>query len=338
MAALPVTNPTLLDLANRMDPNGKIPDIVELLHQQNEILDDMVWKEGNLPTGHKTKTRTGLPTPTWRRLNQGVMATRSETADITETCGFMEAYSKIDKKEMDLNGNTAAFRLSEDAAHLEGMNQSLATTLFYGDETVDPQKFTGFAPRMTDNTAEYGENMIDGGGGTGADNASIWLVGWGDNTIFGIIPKGMPAGFQHTDKGMMTVPTHDASGAYTGDMEAYVSHYSWDTGLCVKDWRYLVRIPNVDKTALTKNAASGADILDLMTIACETIHSLSNVRPVFYVPRTIRSWMRRQIVSKVASSTLTMGEVAGKPVTMFDNIPVRRCDALAGDEADITFS
>ena len=335
MATLPVTNPTLLDLANRMDPNGNIPDIIEMLHQQNDILDDMVWMEGNLPTGHKTKIRTGLPAPTWRKLYGGVMPTRSTVSEITETTGFMEAYSEIDIKEADLNGNTAAFRLSEDAAHLEGMNQDLTTALFYANESITPTKFTGFAPRFNDPAAENGENLINGGG-SGSDNASIWLVGWGERTCFGLIPKGIPAGFRHTDKGRQTVDTHDSSGNYTGKMEAYVSHYSWDAGLCVKDWRYIVRICNIDKSALTKDASSGADIIDLMTQALEQIHSLQGVRPVFYVPRTIRSMLRRQIVNKVASSTLMMGDVAGKPVVMFDGVPVRRCDALAGDEATIS--
>src|SRR5690242_2608303 len=119
MSTLPTTNPTLLDLANRMDPDGKIPTIIEILNETNEVLEDMTWVEGNLPTGHKTKVRTGIPAPTWRKLYQGVMPTRSTVADVTDTCGFMEAYSEIDAKEADLNGNTAEFRLSEDRPHLE---------------------------------------------------------------------------------------------------------------------------------------------------------------------------------------------------------------------------
>lgn len=339
MSTLPVTNPTLLDLANRMDPNGKIPDIIELLNETNEMLDDIVWQEGNLPTGNKTKVRTGLPAPTWRALYQGVMPTRSTVAEVTDTCGTMEAFSEIDCREADLNGNTAAFRLSEDRPHLEGFNQELMDSMFYATETTNPEKFTGLAPRFNDPTAENGQQMINGGG-SGSDNCSIWLVGWSSKSVFGLIPKGLPAGFQHEDLGKMQVSVYDASGAYTGKMMAYVSHYAWHTGLCCKDWRYVVRIPNVDKSALTKNAASGADLIDLMTQALELMPSdfMSATRPAFYVPHTIRSFLRRQITNKVASSTLSMGEVAGKKVVMFGDVPVRRCDALAGDEAAITFS
>lgn len=337
MGTLPTTNPTLLDLANRMDPNGKIPTIIELLNETNEILDDMTWIEGNLPTGHKTKVRTGIPKPTWRKLYQGVMPTRSTVADITATCGFMEAYSEIDAKEADLNGNTSEFRLSEDRPHLEGFNQDLADALFYANEAITPQKFTGFAPQFNDPSAESGENMINGGG-TGSDNASIWLVVWSPNTVMGIVPKGMPAGFQMEDKGKDTVSVYDASGNYTGKMEAYVTHYSWDAGLVVKDWRYVVRICNIDKSALTKDASAGADLIDLMTQALEIPPALTLGRPVFYVPKTIRSMLRRQTVDKVKNSTLTMDTVAGKKVLAFDNVPVRRVDALSADEAAISFA
>lgn len=337
MATLPVTNPTLLDLANRMDPGGKIPTIVEMLTETNEILEDMTWIEGNLPTGHKTKIRTGIPQPTWRKLYQGVMPTRSTTADITFNTGTLEAYSEIDAKEADLNGNTAAFRLSEDKPHIQGINEELADTIFYGNEDTAPAEFTGFAPYMNTPSAESGENMINGGG-SGSDNASIWLIGWSPETVTGIVPKGLPAGVQMEDKGKQTVSVFNSSGAYTGKMEAYVTHYMVHAGLAVKDWRYVVRICNIDKSELTKNAATGADLIDLMTQALERIQGLGGVRPVFYTNRSVRSVLRRQIANKVAASTLTMETVAGKKVMMFDTVPVRRVDALAGDEAAISFA
>ena len=60
MATLGANVATLSDWAKRLDPNGKVPDIVEMLEQTNEILADMLWIQGNLPTGHRTTVRTGL--------------------------------------------------------------------------------------------------------------------------------------------------------------------------------------------------------------------------------------------------------------------------------------
>jgi len=193
MTTLSVTNPTLLDLAKMLDPDGKVATIVELLNETNEILDDMTWMEGNLPTGHRTTIRTGIPEPTWRKLYGGVQPNKGTTVQVTDSCGMMEAYAEVDKALADLNDATAAFRLSEDRVHLEGMNQSLADALFYASEATTPEKFTGLAPRYNSTSAANGENIIKGGS-SDTDNTSIWLVVWGPQTVHGIIPKGSKAG------------------------------------------------------------------------------------------------------------------------------------------------
>src|SRR5574340_490963 len=161
MTTLATTHPTLLDLSKRLDPNGKIDMIAEMMNQTNEILEDMVWVEGNLPTGHRTTVRSGLPTPTWRKLYGCVQPTKSRTAQITDACGMLEAYAEVDKALADLNGNTAAFRLSEDAAHIEGMNQKLAQYLWYGNESTEPEAITGFGPRFNSTVATNGGNVLN---------------------------------------------------------------------------------------------------------------------------------------------------------------------------------
>lgn len=333
MAALSVTNPTLADVAKRMDPDGRIDTIVEILNETNEVLDDMTMLEGNLPTGHRTTIRTGLPVPTWRKLYGGVQPTKSTTVQVTDNTGQLEAYAEVDKALADLNGNTAAFRLSEDRSHLEGMNQEYVDTLFFGDESSAPEEFTGFAPRFNSLSAANGDNIISGGG-SGSDNTSIWLVVWGPNTCHGIYPKGSVGGLEMTDKGQVTIEDVDGSG---GRMEAYRTHYKWCGGLSVRDWRYVVRIANIDKSNLTKDVSgSSADLTDLMAQAIELIPSLGLGRPAFYCSRTIKSFLRRQIASKVSSSTLTMEQVGGKSVVTYDGIPVRRTDALAPDEAAVS--
>ena len=91
MSALKATNPTLIDVARRTDPDGKIATIVELLNQSNDVLTDMSWVEGNLETGNKTTVRTGIPVPTWRKLYGGVQPTKSTTAQVRDSCGMLEA-------------------------------------------------------------------------------------------------------------------------------------------------------------------------------------------------------------------------------------------------------
>ena len=248
MATIGTTALTLADLAKRMDSNDKIARIIELLAQKNEILDDMRWVEGNLPTGHRTTVRTGLPQATWRKLNYGVQPTKSNTAQITDTCGMLETYAEIDKALADLNGNTAEFRLSEDQAFLEGMSQQMAGTLFYGNTDTSPERFLGLAHRYsTRNAATASSANVIHGGGSGSDNTSIWLVVWGELTVHGIIPKGSKAGLQHHDLGEQTL--QDADG---GKYQGYRTHYKWDAGLTVRDWRHAVRIANIDVSDLER--------------------------------------------------------------------------------------
>jgi hypothetical protein len=329
MATLSAVNPTLIDLAKASDPDGKIAAVIEILNQNNEILDDITYIEGNLTTGHRSTIRTGIPAATWRKLYGGVQPTKGTTAQIQDACGMLEAYAEVDKALADLNGNAAAFRLLEDRAHIEGMGQQLATALFYESEALNPERITGFAPRYNLLSAVNGENIIVGGG-AGADNTSIWLVCWSPNTVHGIIPKGSIAGMQVNDKGQVTIENVDGAG---GRMEAYRTHYRLDSGLCLRDWRYVVRICNIDKSALTKDASAGADLIDLMVQAIELIPNMNMGRPVFYCSRTIRSFLRRQIANRTINATITMETVAGRRVVAFDGISVRRVDALAADEA-----
>lgn len=335
------THPTLLDYTKRQDPDKSIATIVETLATTNEILEDMVQIEGNLETGHRTTIRSGLPAPTWRKLYGGVQPSKSETVQVTDTIGMMEAYAEVDKQLADLNGNTAAFRMSEDMAHLEGMNQEFASTLFYGDESVASEEFTGFLPRFNSSAAEsyenvlLGENYNDGTAAAGDNQTSIWLVVWGPNTCHGIYSKGSQMGLSKEDKGQVTIENVSGTSA-GGRMEAYRTHYKWCTGLSVRDWRYVVRMV-VDSDQLgTTSSGAIVDLTEMMSDACELIPSLSAGRASFYCNRKVKQTLRRQFVDKVKQSTLGMDEIGGKSTLVFDGIPIRKCDALTLTEAVVS--
>ncbi|MGQ0585434.1 MAG: major capsid protein [Reyranella sp.] len=324
MAAIGNTALTYTDWAKRYN-DGRISVIVELLSQTNEILDDMRWVEGNLPTGHRTSVRTGLPQGTWRQLNYGVQPTKSTTTQITDACGMLETYSEIDKALADLNGNTSEFRLSEDKAFLEGLSQQLAQTLFYGNTDATPEKFMGLEPRFSSvsGTDAISQNVIDGGG-SGTDNTSVWLVVWGDLTVHGIFPKGSKAGLQMRDLGEQTL-TDQNGNKYQG----YRTHYKWDAGLTVRDWRYAVRIANIDVSDLA--GGSPPDLIKMMIKATHKVPSLKTGQPVFYMNRTGRQWLDIQAATK-DNVMLKISEFEGRPVREFLGIPIRTCDQILNTE------
>ena len=47
-----------------------------------------------------------------------------------------------------------------DKAHVEGINQTFASTLFYGNSSVSQEEFTGFSIRYSDSTAGNGRNGL----------------------------------------------------------------------------------------------------------------------------------------------------------------------------------
>lgn len=337
MAVLKTTNLTLLDLAKRTDPDGQIAQIVELLQQENEILRDMTYINGNLETGHKSTMRTGIPVPTWRQFNAGVQPTKSTTRQVTFETGMLEDYSEMDVALARLHGNDNAARFSEDLASIEGINQELARTLFYGNRLVNPNEFTGLSNFYNDSTAESADNMINAkGGGSDTDYGSIWLVGWSDRTVTGIIPKHGIPGLQIRDLGEVTVENADGNN---GRMQAFRSHLKQEAGLAVRDWRFGVRICNIRRGELNANASSdSANLPNLMFTAMERIQSLSGVTPVFYMDRTMREFLRKQLASATSSSTLTTENVGGYMTQMFQGTPIRRVDALGVTEAEVTFA
>ena len=340
MATLTSNNLTLADWAKRTDPEGRVPVIAELLSQSNEILEDCVFKEGNLPTGERVVIRTGLPAVYWRALNQGIPNSRSTTAQVDEACGILEARSEVDKDLAMLNGNTAQFRLSEDVAFLEAMNQTQATTMFYGNPAIEPKSFLGLAARYsaTPGSTGIGQNIIEGGG-TQSDNTSVYLVVWGDNTVYCPFPKGSTAGLMHEDLGEQTV--------YDGNnrLQAYATRYQWKNGLVVKDWRYVVRIANIDAGDMsnasgTQLSTAATQLIKLMTRALYRIPNMAMGRAAFYMNRTVHGGLSIQAMDR-AQNVLSVQQGLsqfGTPYSWlsFLGVPCRRVDALINAEARLT--
>jgi hypothetical protein len=329
---LATTHPTLMDLKSRLDMKGDVLQVVEMLHQTNEILDDAVWLESNELTGHTTSVRTGIPEPTWRKLYGGVQPSKSTSVKVREGLGMLENYAEVDKALADLNGKSAAWRLSEESAIIEGFGQKLARFMIYGNEATEPEGFTGLAPRFNDQAAVNGENILTSAATPdGSDNTSIWVVGWGPNTVHMIYPKGSKAGLAIEDKGQVTIENVDGNG---GRMEAYRTHYRWDAGMVVRDWRYVVRI-NFDLEDVIATGATGPVLRDMLAQAMRRIPNLNACRPAIYMNRDSLDKFDLQMNRDPLLQFKTQEEAQGKFVTRFRGVPVRRVDQILSTESGI---
>jgi hypothetical protein len=340
MATLASSALTLSEWATRLDPGGKPAAVIELLGQTNEMLTDMLWMQCNDGAGHKTTVRTGLPTATWRLLNYGVQKSKSTTAQVRDSTGMLEAYSEIDKALADLNGNTAEFRMGEDMAFIESMNQGMQGTVVYGNTTTAPERFTGLAPRFSSLSAPNGGNIVNAGGSSNT-NTSIWLIGWGQNTCHGLFPKGSKAGLQVRDLGEQ--PLYDANN---NTYQGYRTHFKWDCGLTVRDWRFVVRIANINVTA---GAVTTSNLVNTLIAAVNKLPFVSaagnspppggtkpgQVNTAFYCNRTVRAALDIQAMAKT-NNFLTIETRDSKPYTAFRGIPIRICDQITNAEGNVS--
>jgi hypothetical protein len=219
------------------------------------------------------------------------------------------------------------------------MNQTQAQTLFYGNPGTDPKQFLGLATRYSSTTAGNGQNILLAGGAS-TDNTSIYLVVWGENTVFCPFPKGSKAGLNHEDLGINTV--WDSAGAR---YQAYRTHYQWKNGLVVKDWRYVVRIANIDVSDLiaqtgTQAATASTAIIKLMARALYRIPNMAMGRAAFYMNRTVHSGLalaaldKSQYVLKINEGLSQFGTPSS--YLSFLGVPLRRVDSLLNNEAVVS--
>ena len=342
-----MANLTLIDWAKKLDPDGSVANVANILSQTNEILTDAVYIEGNLPTGHRVTIQTGLPTIYYRSYNDGVIPSKGTTAQVDESCSMMEAYSEVDIDLAKLNGNEMAFRKSQSEPFIEGMNQKQASTMFYGNPGTDPQEYMGLAGRYSDLSAGNAQNILAAGGASANAQTSVWLVCWGDHTIHCIFPKGSKAGLLQEDLGQST--SYDAGGSGKR-MQVYTERFQWMSGLVVKDWRFAVRICNVGTTDGDANSISDLggtmavtsteNVLHQMVMAIARIPNFGRCKSAFYMNRTVHAGLQRTALEKSNAALSISAAVSqfgtGQSMLSFQGIPIRQCDSLVNTEAVIS--
>lgn len=321
---------TLKDMYAQMGGDGKVTAaLIELFATSNAILEDAIAVECNEGTNHKTTVRNGLPNPQFRQFYQGVECSKGDYTTVTDTTAMLDDYAEIDKKLADINGNTAQFRLNEAEAHVQGMNKTVKTNIFYGSKGKNASAFDGLAIRynkLSTKEGEVGYQVVDGGG-KGDDNTSIYFVTWGDRHTHLLYPKGSKAGLQRTDKGQVTV--QDSNGR---NYEAYRDHFSWDLGLSVRNYRSSGRIANISIADLE---AGNVDIINKMIDMYYRIEEhATNGKTVIYANNTVRTWLHKQAMEK-KNVNLTIDEAAGKPMVKFLGIPIKSCSEILNTEAKV---
>jgi hypothetical protein len=313
-----------MNLANilaRLAPDSTVRPMAEVLNKKLDFLDDIPWVPSNLDLGHQISYRTGLPSPQWRSLNQGVKRTKTDAAQFIETTGQIADRAEVD---VDAPGDMAGLRRSEEAGKVEMMTQEFARALFYESTLDNADRIHGLTPRYGGTTGFTCSSYVMKGTNGGVNCRSVWLLNWEPGKVYGIYPKGSSAGLTRKDLGEI-----DCFDSNNDKFRGYATELKWKCGIAVEDYRHSVRFqwdPDDANMASDKKAL----YLALQDMIGTVFQLGANAR--FYMDRV----SYRLLCAQLASNTVNFLEyiaMGGKRVPAFLGIPIRITDALVLETA-----
>ncbi|MEO1028902.1 MAG: major capsid protein [Pseudomonadota bacterium] len=346
MATIGNTFLGLADIYKGKTKTGQVADIINMLAQTNGILNDAVARPCNQGTSHKHTVLSGLPEVAWGMLYKGIPNSKVQRTQVTDTTGFIEGRSTVDKRLADIEPNLGAFRLQEAQSYLEAISQEHARALIYESADTSPEKITGLAPRFSSLSAENGSQIIDAGG-TGSDNTSIWFVTWGTDSCHLIYPEGTTAGIMRDDHGERRVLDDNGQAYY-----AYEETFRLHTGITVRDWRKVARVANID---VSEMRAGNVDLYGFMRKAyyqIQGIRTLDNGTPqsagtngnfamgktCIYANKDVFEALDAQNTNAGAGDNyvrLRPRELDGMEVMTYRGMPMRQVDQIVNTEAQV---
>lgn len=311
----------LVEVVKRHAPDGNLATIAEVLNKTNLVLQDALWKEANDFWSNKTVRRASLPTGTFRTLYTGVPPASSDTVTMVDSLGQLYDRSEIDKDAVKSASNPDQFRTDEDKAFVEGLGQTAATKIFYGNQLTAPSEFTGLAPRL-DNIAATA-NVINEGG-TGSDVTSIFVVTWGMNTCCMLYPRNSMAGLEMNDLGEV-----DALDSNNYKYRAYATEFKWNMGMAVKHPKAIGRVANIESTG-SSNIFDEDNLITLLN------RMVVNESTRIYVNQTVMTQAQIRLKDKSNVNWTVRDGLGGVPFLQFNGVPVRKCEAILDTETALT--
>lgn len=315
----------LADVMARMNPDGSVRPIMEILNKQLEWLPDIPWMQCNLDTGHQLSYRTGLPSPQWRSLNQGVTLTKTTVGTYIETTGMIEDRAEVD---VDMPGNMAANRMSEITGKTEMMSEEFARAVFYESTYTNVDRIHGLTPRYGGSTGYTASSyVLKPGTNSGTNCHSVWLIDWGTDSIHGIFPKNSVGGLKHWDLG--EIDCFDADG---NKFRGYADRLQWKCGIAVADYRQAVRFQwDPDDSTYFASTTKGmyTNMEDMLSV-------IRKRRPGarFYADLTSLRLLRAQLANNDANFLTWSNGQDGLPAgDRFLGVPIRQTDVLLAETA-----
>jgi len=338
----------LLDLAQAMNPDGKIADCAEVLVESNPIVEDMPMFPSNAAMSNRVTIRSSNPTVSRGKLNQGLSRSKARKRQRVDTIGMYVGRSEFDSRTPWFVGsdNFERERGQEEDAFLEEFSQTIAYDIIYGDEAIYESGMTGLQPRLeTAATAKTGSQVAKHHGSpSGNDYTSIYVVDWGERACHGIYPMNAPDGtaaengVDVQDRGIM-----DVLDAESNPFPAYVTDFLWFIGISVRDDRHIARLANIDVSQALADTTTL--LVDSLIPMLARMPKGSGFTRVAYCSTNIKIALELQLkrmesanATYAAKSTLglSLQEYLGAPTLHVHGVPFRDVDQISEAESTIS--
>ncbi|GFO73252.1 hypothetical protein BJAS_P3964 [Bathymodiolus japonicus methanotrophic gill symbiont] len=312
--------------------------LIDTMMRKHPILMHANVMQCNQGMSHKMSVLTGLPEAYFVKYYQGHTASAATRVIVDEGISLLKSTSIVDSDFLEaLCGddiNKQRDMCMKEAAHnLEAMASKIEYNIFYGDKSKNPAEFTGLTPRFNHKHGSLSSNQIIDAGGNQNLNTSIWFVTWGNDKTSLLYPKDSMAGISSRFLPQQNVDT-GAGKSFQGNRTIF----TWQAGLAVADWRYVVRIAGIQIDDSTYSAFDPYLYMREAYYAHQSRHDKSEGTYI-YCNSDIMQIMDRWNVNAISGDDhirLRPGnELQGKEVKTYRDIPIIECPQIKRKESNL---
>lgn len=339
---------TFIDVVNNYsstDANAALVTAARVLDRQCPLLSILPMQASNNILSNVAVRNDSLPVPGTRRFNEGVSTTAAHNTQITDPMAMWEDYSDTDKELCNIQNNPTAWRMDQDASHMEGFRQLMELTLIYGSLAFDPGAFNGLATRFNNlesfpnGDQSWVPNVWNAGQTTG-NATSIWAIEFGPKKVTGLYPANTAGGLMVEDLGERTKEYYTAlsNQGTSKKLQVYSTHLKWWMGIQVEDERCVQRIANINPTGFS--GPNGFDENLLIEALTYLPGGGDDPSTVILVNRGMKAQIDIRAVSQKINGYYTQnvetGDIWGRRVTRFQGIPILMDEKILNTETIVS--
>jgi hypothetical protein len=324
--------------------NGQYTGFVNVLTEENPMLKDLPYMPGNGILSHEGARIDALPTPEIVDIADGWSSQSVQFDKYKAVISIFRMRLDIPEDILSLHMNRVGFRADLEDACGEGFGQGEINHLIYGTTVGagNSKKFEGLGryrttPDATDPLSVTNGDFatFDGGGGTGANTMSFWMVQPSYRKVFLVGPANdAKSGMERTDIGRVEVITNDAEYvAGTADKKTRYdlrTEFVHKVGLVLADERALARIRNVPTS---RSSFTDDSLIELIMQARTEVFKGSD--PIFAYINSRAEYILWAISNKKGNVLFDKNNPYGTPMLRVNDVYFRRCDALLKTETGV---